>query len=104
MMPYPVSHFEPAPARVARLETEFRESDRATMFNELLPSLQGDDGLPGYPEVARLLGITEGSVKVAIHRLRRRYRELIRAVVSQTVNNPMDVETELGHLMAALRG
>jgi RNA polymerase sigma-70 factor (ECF subfamily) len=43
-------------------------------------------------------------VKVTVHRLRRRYRELIRSIVSQTVNNPMDVETELGHLMAALRG
>jgi RNA polymerase sigma-70 factor (ECF subfamily) len=91
-------------AALARLETEFNESGRADVFKELLPSLQGDDDLTSYSEIARRLDTTEGTVKVTAHRLRRRYRELIRTVVSQTVNNPMDVETELGHLMAALRG
>jgi RNA polymerase sigma-70 factor (ECF subfamily) len=91
-------------AALSRLEAEFKESGRADVFKELVPSLQGDDDLPGYAEMAWRLGTTEGTVKVTAHRLRRRYRELIRAVVSQTVNNPMDVETELGHLMAALRG
>jgi RNA polymerase sigma-70 factor (ECF subfamily) len=54
--------------------------------------------------VAQRLGTTEGTINVTVHRLRQRYRELLRAVVSQTVNSPLDVDAELGHLMAALRG
>ena len=91
-------------AALARLEAEMRESGRGALFEQLLPSLEGDDDRPGYADIARRLETTEGTIKVTVHRLRRRYRELIRLVVSQTVNNPMDVENELGHLMAALRG
>ena len=91
-------------AALARLETEMRDSGRTPLFEQLLPSLQGDEDLPSYAEIAQRLDTTEGTIKVTVYRLRRRYRELVHAVVSQTVNNPMDVETELAHLMAALRG
>ena len=91
-------------AALARLEAEMRESGCGALFEQLLPSLQGDDDLPRYADIARRLETTEGTIKVTVHRLRRRYRELVRGVVSQTVNNPLDVETELAHLMAALRG
>ena len=91
-------------AALARLEAEMRESGRAVLFEQLLPSLQGDDDRPRYADIARRLETTEGTIKVTVHRLRRRYRELVRVVVSQTVNNPCDVDTELAHLMAALRG
>jgi RNA polymerase sigma-70 factor (ECF subfamily) len=82
---------------------ELRESGRGVLFEELLPSLQGDEDGHGYAEIARRLGTSEGTIRVTVHRLRRRYRELVRALVSQTLNNPMDVEAELAHLMAALR-
>jgi RNA polymerase sigma-70 factor (ECF subfamily) len=86
------------------LEVELKESGRAALFEELLPSLQGETDGPGYAEIAGRLGTTAEAVQVTVHRWRRRYGELVRAVVSQTVNNPTDVESELAHLMAALRG
>jgi len=91
-------------AALAHLEVEFRRSGRAALFQQLQPFLQGDAGGPGYHEVAERLGTTEGTIKVTVHRLRQRYRELLRIVVSQTVNNPIEVDAELAHLMAALRG
>ena len=47
---------------------------------------------------------TEGAVKVAVHRLRKRYGELVRAEIAKTVTDPSDVEVEMRHLVAALRG
>jgi RNA polymerase sigma-70 factor (ECF subfamily) len=47
--------------------------------------------------------MTEGAVKVAVHRLRRRYRELLRAGIAETVADPSDVDDEMRHLVAALR-
>ena len=89
-------------ATLARLETEMRQSGRGDLFQELLPGLQGDEG-PVYAELARRLGTTEATLRVTVHRLRTRYRELLRAVVAQTLNDPMEVDAELAHLMAALR-
>lgn len=90
-------------AGLQRLEAEFRESGRAEVLEHLQPFLQGDTSGPSYTEVARRLGTTEGTISVSVHRLRKRYRELLRAVVSQTVNNPLDTDAELAHLLAALR-
>jgi RNA polymerase sigma-70 factor (ECF subfamily) len=91
-------------AALAHLEAEFRKSGRTALFQQLQPFLQGDAGGPSYTEVAHRLGTTEGTIKVSVHRVRRRYRELLRTVVSQTVDSPVEVDAELAHLMAALRG
>ncbi len=91
-------------AAMARLEAEMKETGRSDLFDALLPSLQGDDDQASYAEIALRLETTEGTIKVTAHRLRRRYRELVRAVVSQTINDPMEVDAELAHLVAALRG
>ena len=48
------------------------------------------------------LGLSEGAVKVAAHRLRRRYRELLRAEIGRTVDDPAGVDREIGELFAAL--
>ena len=48
--------------------------------------------------------MTEGAVKVAVHRLRQRYRELLRAEIAETVSDRSDVDDEMRYLMAALRG
>ena len=90
-------------ATLARLESEMRQSGRADLFQELLPGLQGDDSGPRYAELARRLGTTEATIRVTINRLRFRYREILRSVVAETLNDPLDVESELAHLMAALR-
>ena len=91
-------------AALAHLEAEFEKSGRAALFQQLQPFLQGDASGPSYAEVAQQLGTTEGTIKVTVHRLRQRYRDLLRTVVSQTVNSPIEVDAELAHLMAALRG
>ncbi len=90
-------------AALDRLEDEMKESGRAALFDALLPRLQGDNDGDDYAEIARRLGTTEGTIKVTVHRLRHRYRELIRMTIAQTVYNPMDVDAELSHLMAAIR-
>jgi hypothetical protein len=52
--------------------------------------------------VARELGMTEGALRVAIHRIRRRFRELVKAEIAQTVDSPAEIEQELNHLISVL--
>jgi ParB-like chromosome segregation protein Spo0J len=91
-------------ARVfVRLRQEFDQADKQKDFNCLKVYLTGEDGTPSYQEAAAELEMTEGAVKVAVHRLRRRYRDLVREEIAQTVAGPEDVDEELRHLFAALR-
>jgi len=85
------------------LEAEVRRSGRAPLFEALCPFLQGDSAATSYVAVARNLGTSEGTIKVTVHRLRRRYRDLLRAVVARTVDSPTEVEEELRHLMQVLQ-
>ena len=87
---------------LARLQAEFESAGKAAQFATLRFSLTGDK-VP-LAEVAAQLGLSEGAVKVAIHRLRERYRELIRAEIAETVSKPEEVDAELAELFAALRG
>jgi RNA polymerase sigma-70 factor (ECF subfamily) len=57
-----------------------------------------------YRQLAGPLGLSEGAVKVAVHRLRHRFREVVRAEIAQTVATPGEVDEELRCLMAALNG
>jgi RNA polymerase sigma-70 factor (ECF subfamily) len=57
-----------------------------------------------YADIAGTLGTSEGAVKVAVHRLRQQYRDLLRAEIAQTVASPAEVEDELRSLFAALAG
>ncbi len=66
------------------------------------PCLQGDAGWHGYAEVGQELGLSAGAVKVAVYRLRQRYRELLRAVVAQTVVEPREIDDEIRHLVDVL--
>jgi len=60
----------------------------------------GKESIP-YAEVAGKLGMTEGAVKVAVHRLRQRYRKLLREEIAHTVAGPAEVDEEIRHLFAA---
>jgi len=82
-----------------RAETEAR--GKGELFEELKGSLIGDERARG--ETAARLGMTAGAVKVAVHRLRQRFRELLRAEIAETVSDPSDVDVEMRHLVAALR-
>jgi RNA polymerase sigma factor (sigma-70 family) len=87
---------------LARLRAEHEEAGKTRLFAELKATLTGEDETPSYAEVARRLGMSETGVKVAVHRMRRRYRELLRAEIAQTVDGPGEVEAELRHLLAVL--
>lgn len=86
---------------LARLEAEY--SGKPRMFAVLKPWLDGAADGP-QAEAAQVLGMSETAVKVAIHRLRTRFRELIRSEVAATVNDPLEVKEELRHLIAVASG
>ena len=60
-----------------------------------------DRGVP-YAVLAKELDTTEGALKVAIHRLRKRYRDLFRAEIAETISNPAEIESEIRYLAGAL--
>ena len=84
------------------LEEECVANGRASVFAVLKPYLQGDAATPGHAETARLLGMTPGTVSVTVHRLRQRYRVLLRSVVAQTLSDPLAVDDELQSLQEIL--
>jgi len=85
---------------LARLRAEFVASEKADLFDELKTFLSTDESGPSYAEMADRTGLKEGTVKVAVHRLRRRYGELLRAEISQTVGSPQEVEEEVRYLIS----
>jgi RNA polymerase sigma factor (sigma-70 family) len=87
-----------------RLRGEFTASGKAERFERLKVLLWGEKGSPPYAGVAAELGLTEAALKVAVHRLRKRYRELLRAEVAHTVARPEEVDDELRHLIAVISG
>jgi RNA polymerase sigma-70 factor (ECF subfamily) len=87
-----------------QLRDEHDTTDKRRLFEALRGTLTGDQPEPGYAEVGRQLGMNEGAIKVAVHRLRKRYRELLRAEIAQTVSDPGQVAEELRSLFAAFQG
>jgi RNA polymerase sigma factor (sigma-70 family) len=85
-----------------QLQAEFATAERDQVFEELRPFLTGEDNESSYAEIGRRLGKTEGNVKVTVHRLRGRYRELLRKEISQTVAEPRLIDEEIRELIAAL--
>ena len=85
-----------------RLEEEFSNADRKRVFGELRVFLLGEKASASYAQVAASLQMTEGAVKVAVHRLRERYRELFREEVASTVEAPSEINDEVRHLFAVL--
>ena len=85
-----------------RLGAETATEGRAEMFEALKPWLIGDPQDQSYGTLSKKLGMTEGAVKVAMHRLRKRYRQLLKEEIANTVATPSEVEAELRHLFAIL--
>jgi RNA polymerase sigma factor (sigma-70 family) len=86
---------------VERLRNEFVHHGRPEHFERLKVFLLGQSDAP-YATLAREMSTSEGALKVAIHRLRKRYRELFRQEIADTVADPGEVESELRFLAAAL--
>lgn len=86
---------------VERLRAEYVLTERAALFERLLPHLGGDAGM-AYEQLGSEVGMTAGAVKVAAHRLRKRCRELLRAEIGQTVASDGDIDEELHALFRAV--
>jgi RNA polymerase sigma-70 factor (ECF subfamily) len=87
----------------ARLREESQGSANAPLLERLNTLLSDEPDRPSQAEIAREFGMTENAVKQAFHRLRQRYRQLLREEVAHTVATPAEIEDELRHLIAALR-
>jgi RNA polymerase sigma factor (sigma-70 family) len=84
------------------LAAELEAAGQAKHFEALKPWLTGDTETRSQADTARQLGTNEGALKVAIHRLRRRFRDVIRSEIARTVADREQVEEELRHLLEAL--
>ena len=85
-----------------QLGREYDEAGKEATFEALRCVLAGDSDAPPYAELATHLGTTEGAARVAAHRLRRRYGELLRREIGSTVAESAEVEDEIRDLFAAL--
>jgi RNA polymerase sigma-70 factor (ECF subfamily) len=88
---------------LAALKAEFERSGKLDLFERLKVFVWGDKRALSYAEMAVQLNMTEGAVKVAVHRLRQRYGDLLRAEVAQTVSTPDEVNEELRYLISVVR-
>lgn len=85
-----------------RLRQEQVDEGKEHLFEQLKQTLTEASRSVPYADIATRLGTSEGAIKVAVHRLRQRYRELLRAEIANTVARPEEVEDEIRNLFAAL--
>ena len=85
-----------------RLREEYAAREKLPHFEALKQFLTGASKRAAHAETARALGVSEAAVKVAAHRMRKRYRELLRAEIAQTVRRPEEVDDEIRELFAVL--
>ncbi len=86
-----------------RLEEEYTNAGKAKFFQSLNAILLGGDSAYGeYTKLAAELEMTQGAVKTAAHRMRRRFRELLREEIAQTVAHPEEIDEEVRHLFEVL--
>ena len=89
---------------LARLRGEYEKAGHGERFERCKPWLVGGEAEGSYAEVAAQLGLEETGVRTLVHRLRRRFRELTRAEIAETVSGPAEVEEEIRALFHALAG
>jgi RNA polymerase sigma factor (sigma-70 family) len=85
-----------------RLQQESARAGKARQFERMKPLLTGENEGIRYSQIAEELGLSEGAVKVAVHRMRRRYREVLREEIAETVEAPEQIESELRYLAKVL--
>jgi len=86
---------------INRLREEGAAEGKGKAFEQLKPFLMASESAIPYAEAAARLGLSEGAARVAVHRLRKRYRELLRQEIAQTLSEPADLEEELRALFRA---
>lgn len=89
---------------LARLRADYTSQGKAGLFDELKATLTGHHGSLSYAALAARLDLSEAAVKMAVHRLRQRYREALRAEVAETVATPDQVEDELREVLRVFSG
>jgi RNA polymerase sigma-70 factor (ECF subfamily) len=89
---------------LSELERDYSARGKDPLFQRLKVFLTATTAPPSYEELAAELGITKGSVKVAVHRIRQRYRDLLRSEIAKTVATPEEVDQELDYLLAVIVG
>lgn len=87
---------------LARLHDESAQAGKTDSFDRLKCFLTGEQPALTYGQLAAELNTSEGALKVAVHRLRRRYRELLRAEIEETVADPEEIDQEIRDLFSAL--
>jgi len=87
-----------------RLREEYAARGRTALFEQLKELQPGEHGERSYAQIGATLGLTEQAVKNAVHCFRRRYGELLRDEIAQTVDGPGEVESELQHLKKVFAG
>lgn len=87
---------------LARLRKEYSETGKENIYEQLKQTLTFESVTAPYADIAARLEMSEGAVKVAVHRLRARYRELLREEIAQTVTSAADVEEEIRFLFTVL--
>ena len=89
---------------VQMLQREYESAGKGALFMALRFSIAGEHGEESYAELASQLGLSEPTLRVAIHRLRGRYRQSLRDEIARTVASEVEVDGEIRHLFAALAG
>ena len=89
---------------LSKLTREFADDGKADLFERLQPFLVSGGGARTYAQIAVEVGLSEEAFKKAVQRMRRRYHELFREEIAQTVSNPAEVEEELRHLCVVMAG
>jgi RNA polymerase sigma-70 factor (ECF subfamily) len=84
------------------LQREAESAGKAELFAELKPSLTGEQDRASYLQVGERLAVSEGALRVAAHRLRQRYRDLLRQEIAQTLESAGDVDEEIRDLFASV--
>jgi RNA polymerase sigma factor (sigma-70 family) len=87
---------------LARLRAEFEQAERLELFDQLKPHLWGEDEATPYAQLAARFNMSVSAIKVTVHRLRRRYRDLLRDAIAQTVADPAEIDGEIQYLIRVM--
>jgi RNA polymerase sigma-70 factor (ECF subfamily) len=87
---------------LVRLRDEYARAGRSDLFDALKDLQPGKHGAQGYAELGATLGLTDGGMKTAVHRLRQRHRQILREEIAHTVAKPEEIDDEIRHLLYVL--
>ena len=87
---------------MAKLRAAFADKGKAEHFDRLLVFLNGDSNDARYESAAAEIGVSAGALRTQVHRMRRKYRDLLRAEIAETVSTPEEIDDEIRFLRATL--